>query len=109
MGGGGPRRPGTLPLLALLALLAAHGGAAPLQPGGSPALTKIYPRGSHWAVGKSPCRPPRSVGRSGGSVLPAAACRRRRRVPFPAPSRECRARCGCTGRVPTSDIKAWEG
>nr|P01295.2 RecName: Full=Gastrin-releasing peptide; Short=GRP; AltName: Full=Proventricular peptide; Contains: RecName: Full=Neuromedin-C; AltName: Full=GRP-10; Flags: Precursor [Gallus gallus] len=51
MGGGGPRRPGTLPLLALLALLAAHGGAAPLQPGGSPALTKIYPRGSHWAVG----------------------------------------------------------
>ncbi|OXB60768.1 hypothetical protein ASZ78_016819 [Callipepla squamata] len=51
MGGGGPRRPGALPLLALLALLAARGGAAPLQPGGSPALTKIYPRGSHWAVG----------------------------------------------------------
>ncbi|XP_066844833.1 gastrin-releasing peptide [Anser cygnoides] len=50
MGGGGPRRPGALPLLAL-ALLAAQGGAAPLQPGGSPALTKIYPRGSHWAVG----------------------------------------------------------
>ncbi|XP_010217065.1 PREDICTED: gastrin-releasing peptide [Tinamus guttatus] len=23
----------------------------PLQPGGSPALNKIYPRGSHWAVG----------------------------------------------------------
>ncbi|GAB0202462.1 hypothetical protein GRJ2_002711800 [Grus japonensis] len=44
------RRPGALPLLAL-ALLAAQGGAAPLQPGGSPALTKIYPRGSHWAVG----------------------------------------------------------
>ncbi|KAM9168183.1 gastrin-releasing peptide-like [Mergus octosetaceus] len=52
MGGGGPRRPGALPLLALaLALLAAQGGAAPLQPGGFPALTKIYPRGSHWAVG----------------------------------------------------------
>ncbi|XP_062456210.1 gastrin-releasing peptide [Rhea pennata] len=55
MGGGGdcrrPRaRPRALPLLAL-ALLAAQGGAAPLQPGGSPALTKIYPRGSHWAVG----------------------------------------------------------
>ncbi|XP_074876414.1 gastrin-releasing peptide [Buteo buteo] len=49
-GGGGPRRPGALPLLAL-AVLAAQGGAAPLQPGGSPALTKIYPRGSHWAVG----------------------------------------------------------
>ncbi|XP_074021618.1 gastrin-releasing peptide-like [Numenius arquata] len=49
-GGGGPRRPGALPLLAL-ALLAAQGGAAPLQPGGSPGLTKIYPRGSHWAVG----------------------------------------------------------
>ncbi|XP_055646640.1 gastrin-releasing peptide [Falco peregrinus] len=50
MGGGGPRRPGVLPLLAL-ALLAAQGGAAPLQPGGSPVLPKIYPRGSHWAVG----------------------------------------------------------
>uniref|UniRef100_A0A8B9J117 Gastrin-releasing peptide n=1 Tax=Amazona collaria TaxID=241587 RepID=A0A8B9J117_9PSIT len=50
MGGGGPRRPGALPLLAL-ALLAAQGGSAPLQPGGSPALSKIYPRGSHWAVG----------------------------------------------------------
>ncbi|XP_064592077.1 gastrin-releasing peptide [Zonotrichia leucophrys gambelii] len=44
-------RPAALPLLALLALLTARGGAAPLQPGGSPALTKIYPRGSHWAVG----------------------------------------------------------
>lgn len=98
MGGGGPRRPGALPLLALLALLAAQGGAAPLQPGGSPALTKIYPRGSHWAVGKSPCRPPRSAGRSGGSVLPAC---RRRRVSFPAPSRERRAGCGCAGH-PTS-------
>ncbi|KAM8984120.1 gastrin-releasing peptide [Ara ararauna] len=50
MGSGGPRRPGALPLLAL-ALLAAQGGSAPLQPGGSPALSKIYPRGSHWAVG----------------------------------------------------------
>ncbi|KAL9821233.1 gastrin-releasing peptide [Geothlypis trichas] len=44
-------RPAALPLLALLALLTARGGAAPLQPGGTPALTKIYPRGSHWAVG----------------------------------------------------------
>ncbi|XP_054508610.1 gastrin-releasing peptide [Agelaius tricolor] len=44
-------RPAALPLLALLALLTAQGGAAPLQPGGTPALTKIYPRGSHWAVG----------------------------------------------------------
>ncbi|XP_041259748.1 gastrin-releasing peptide isoform X1 [Onychostruthus taczanowskii] len=43
-------RPAALPLLAL-ALLTAQGGAAPLQPGGTPALTKIYPRGSHWAVG----------------------------------------------------------
>ncbi|KAF4792708.1 gastrin releasing peptide [Turdus rufiventris] len=43
-------RPAALPLLAL-ALLTAQGGAAPLQPGGPPALTKIYPRGSHWAVG----------------------------------------------------------
>ncbi|XP_064355797.1 gastrin-releasing peptide-like [Dromaius novaehollandiae] len=52
--GGDPRRPRARPLvalLALLALLAARGGAAPLQPGGSAALTKIYPRGSHWAVG----------------------------------------------------------
>ncbi|KAM6104979.1 LOW QUALITY PROTEIN: gastrin-releasing peptide [Pterocles gutturalis] len=49
MGGGGPAAAGAVPLLAL-ALLAAQGGAAPLQPG-APALTKIYPRGSHWAVG----------------------------------------------------------
>ncbi|XP_061874853.1 gastrin-releasing peptide [Colius striatus] len=47
---GSAARPGAVPLLAL-ALLAAQGGAAPLQPGGPPALTKIYPRGSHWAVG----------------------------------------------------------
>uniref|UniRef100_A0A8C6YWL9 Gastrin-releasing peptide n=1 Tax=Nothoprocta perdicaria TaxID=30464 RepID=A0A8C6YWL9_NOTPE len=54
MGGPDPRRPHALPLLALVALaalVAARGDAAPLQPGGSPALTKIYPRGSHWAVG----------------------------------------------------------
>ncbi|XP_054254468.1 gastrin-releasing peptide [Indicator indicator] len=50
MGGGGPRRLGALPLLAL-ALLAAQGSAAPLQPGSSPTISKIYPRGSHWAVG----------------------------------------------------------
>uniref|UniRef100_A0A8C5TGD7 Gastrin-releasing peptide n=1 Tax=Malurus cyaneus samueli TaxID=2593467 RepID=A0A8C5TGD7_9PASS len=37
--------------LLALALLAAQGGAAPLKPGATPALTKIYPRGSHWAVG----------------------------------------------------------
>ncbi|XP_069736459.1 gastrin-releasing peptide [Phaenicophaeus curvirostris] len=38
---------------ALLALwlLAARAAAAPLQPDGSAALGKIYPRGSHWAVG----------------------------------------------------------
>ncbi|KAM8793146.1 gastrin-releasing peptide-like [Eudromia elegans] len=51
MGSPEPRRPHALPLLALVALVAARGDAAPLQPGGSPALTKIYPRGSHWAVG----------------------------------------------------------
>uniref|UniRef100_A0A8V5GR16 Gastrin-releasing peptide n=1 Tax=Melopsittacus undulatus TaxID=13146 RepID=A0A8V5GR16_MELUD len=50
MGGGSPRRSGALPLLAL-ALLAAQGSSAPVLPGGSPALSRIYPRGSHWAVG----------------------------------------------------------
>lgn len=57
-------RPAALPLLALLALLTARGGAAPLQPGGTPALTKIYPRGSHWAVGKcglTPAKAPQRV------------------------------------------------
>ncbi|XP_053910576.1 gastrin-releasing peptide isoform X2 [Cuculus canorus] len=46
MGAGGAGR-----ALLALALLAARGGAAPLQPDGSAALGKLYPRGSHWAVG----------------------------------------------------------
>lgn len=55
-------RPAALPLLAL-ALLTAQGGAAPLQPGGTPALTKIYPRGSHWAVGKCGLTPTKALER----------------------------------------------
>lgn len=56
-------RPAALPLLAL-ALLTAQGGAAPLQPGGPPALTKIYPRGSHWAVGKCGLAPTEALERA---------------------------------------------
>ncbi|XP_055153698.1 gastrin-releasing peptide isoform X1 [Symphalangus syndactylus] len=40
-----------LVLLALLLSLAPRGRAVPLPAGGGTVLTKMYPRGNHWAVG----------------------------------------------------------
>uniref|UniRef100_A0A8C3RRC6 Gastrin-releasing peptide n=1 Tax=Chelydra serpentina TaxID=8475 RepID=A0A8C3RRC6_CHESE len=49
---GKPRSLLSLGLFALVLLEVHWGAAAPLQPnGGASALAKIYPRGSHWAVG----------------------------------------------------------
>lgn len=45
-----------LVLLALLLGQALRGSAAPVPGPGGPALTKMYPRGNHWAVGKCPER-----------------------------------------------------
>ncbi|EAW63091.1 gastrin releasing peptide [Homo sapiens] len=40
-----------LVLLALVLCLAPRGRAVPLPAGGGTVLTKMYPRGNHWAVG----------------------------------------------------------
>nr|XP_020765738.1 gastrin-releasing peptide isoform X1 [Odocoileus virginianus texanus] len=40
-----------LVLLALVLCLASRGSAAPVTVGRATALTKMYPRGNHWAVG----------------------------------------------------------